>query len=137
MWGDHYFLIGKQSLSRFYNLFIRCTNRHRMQISTDKLPIAYLELLAALIGIVCFSPLCQYRLVRLNCDNTDAVAWLNKSRCSAGIGFRILSAVELYKHKFCLKVSTQHIPGIANNSADSCHGVLIPLAKKDRERTLR
>ena len=97
-----------------------------MQIAPEKLPIAYLELLAALVGIVCFSPLCRSRLARLNCDNTDAVAWLNKGRCSAGIGFRILSAVELYKQKFCLKVSTRHIPGIANSSADSLSRGVIP-----------
>ena len=45
-----------------------------MNISPEKLPIAYLELLAALIGIICFAPLCRGQIVRLNCDNTDAVA---------------------------------------------------------------
>ena len=97
-----------------------------MQIPRQRLPIAYLELLAALIGIVCFSPLCRSQLVILNCDNTDAVAWLKKSRCSAGIGFRILSVVELYKHKFCLKVLPRHIQGIANTSADSLSRGVVP-----------
>ena len=70
--------------------------------------------------------MCRSRLVRLNCDNTDAVVWLNNGRYSAGISFRILSVVELYKHKFCLKVSTRHISGIANSLADSLSRGVVP-----------
>ena len=103
-----------------------------MQIYRQRLPIAYLELLAALIGIVCFSPFSQ--LVILNCDNTDAVAWLKKSRCSAGIGFRILSVIEFYKHKFCLKVLPRHILGIANTSADCMSRGVIPNCQRDGGR---
>ena len=61
--------------------------------------------------------------MRLNCDNSNAVTWLKESRCSAGIGFRMLSVIELYKHKFQVKISTHHITGEANISADSlCRG---------------
>ena len=97
-----------------------------MNIPSSGLPIAYLELLAAMVAIVCFSPLCPQRLVKLNCDNTGAVAWLKKSRCPAGIGFRILAVAELYKHKYCLKVSTTHIMGVGNSSADSLSRGIIP-----------
>ena len=97
-----------------------------MGISQQELPIAYLELLAALIAIVCFAPRCRGQIVRLNCDNSNAVAWLQKSRCSAGIGFRMLAAIDLYKHKFCVKISTHHIPGEGNTSADMLSRGVIP-----------
>ena len=89
-----------------------------MEIPRPALPIAYLELLAAMISVVCFIPQCYSQIVRINCDNTDAVAWLQKSRCRAGIGFRILAVVELYKHKYRAKLLPRHIPGVANTSAD-------------------
>ena len=87
-----------------------------MEIPKKALPIAYLELLAAMISIICFTPRCRSQIVTINCDNTDAVAWLQKSRCAAGIGFRILAVVELYKHKFGVKLQPRHILGNANTS---------------------
>ena len=77
-----------------------------------------MELLAAMIGVVCFIPDSTRCIVRLNSDSTDAVAWLQKSRCAAGIGFRMLAVIELYKHKYGVKLSTHHIKGVANTSAD-------------------
>ena len=125
-YGDNYFMIPIRDLARFHKIFDECRDKHQMDISPKILSIAYLELLAALISIVCFSALCRGRIVRLNCDNTNAVSWLKKSRCSAGIGFRMLSVIELYKHKFQVKVSTHHIPGEANISADSLSRGTIP-----------
>ena len=78
-----------------------------------------MELLAALLGIICFIPSNRGRIIRLNSDNFDAVAWLQKSRCPAGIGFRILAVIELYKHIYNVKISTHHIKGVGNTSADS------------------
>ena len=89
-----------------------------MEISSEHLHIAYLELLAAMIAVVCFAPKCSGHIVRLNCDNSDAVSWLQKGRCSAGIGFRMLSVIELYKHKYCFKISCHYIRGVSNRSAD-------------------
>ena len=95
------------------------------------MPIAYVELLAAMIGIICFSPRCAGQIVRLNCDNAGAVAWLQKSRCPRGIGFRILAVIELYKHRHCLKVCAHHILGKANTSADFLsRGMIPPWLKK-------
>ena len=55
--------------------FDQCRDKHQMDIPPKNLSIAYLELLAALISIVCFSALCRGRFVRLNRDNTNAVSW--------------------------------------------------------------
>ena len=114
-------------LNRFHQLFSQCKHKALMGIPRKLLPIAYLELLAALISITCFIPQCPGQLVRLNCDNSDAVAWLHKSRCSAGIGFRILAAVELYKRMFHVKISAHHIKGVANKSADFLSRGEVPL----------
>ena len=43
---------------------------------------------------------------------------MQKSRCPAGIGFRMLSVIELYKQKYGVKISTRYIRGVANISAD-------------------
>ena len=118
LFGDRYFMIPNRDLLEFHRVFSRCRGKRLMGIPSDKLPIAYLELLAATVAIACFAHLCRDQLVRLNCDNTDAVAWLRKSRCSAGVGFRLLAVAEFYKHKYCFKVSTRHIPGVSNTSAD-------------------
>ena len=79
-----------------------------------------------MFGIVCFSPACAGQIVRLNCDNSDAVSWLQKSRCSRGIGFRMLAVIELYKHKYCCKISTHYIRGKSNISEDALSRGLVP-----------
>ena len=56
----------------------------------------------------------------------NAVAWLQKSRCAAGVCFRILTVVELYKHKFETKIQPRYISGVANTSADSLSRGRIP-----------
>ena len=119
LYGENYFLFPRRDLVRFQEFFIECKDKVNLGIPRRELPIAYLELLAAMVGVVCFSELCRGRIVRMNSDNTNAVTWLQKSRCPAGIGFRMLSVIELYKHKFQIKVSTHYIPGEANISADS------------------
>ena len=68
-----------------------------MTSSGARVPIAYIELLAAMFGIAVFSNLCAGTLVRLNSDNTGVVAWLRKGRCWAGLGFKILSVIKLIK----------------------------------------
>ena len=51
---------------------------------------------------------------------------VKKGRCKAGIGFRILAAIELLKKKFNLKISPRHIPGSQNTSADALSRRTIP-----------
>ena len=97
-----------------------------MEIARLVLPIAFLELLAALVSIACFAKMCAHRIVYLYSDNVSAVRWLQKSRCSAGIGFRILAAVELYKYRYRVKISTRHIAGSSNYIADALSRGNIP-----------
>ena len=117
-YGDTYFQFNNQELDTFQQIQQRCGRRNTKNSTPCSMPIAYLELLAAMIGIICFSPRCAGQIVRLNCDNSDAVAQLQKSRCFSDIGFRILSVIELYKHRYRLKVSTHYIKGVGNTSAD-------------------
>ena len=77
-----------------------------------------------MIAVASFSPFCADKINRLNCDNSDAVSWLQKSR-SAGIGFRFLTVVELYKHKYRFKISP-HIKGDGNTSADQLSRGVVP-----------
>ena len=79
-----------------------------------------------MIGVVCFVPDCRGCIVRLNSDNSNAVAWLQKSRCAAGVGIRILAAIELYKRKYGVKILTRFIEGVANTSADCLSRGKIP-----------
>ena len=119
--GDNYFQFRNHELQVFQDIFAQCEGR-----VTEPFPIAYVELLAATVGIICISPRCAGQIVRLNCDNAGAVAWLQKSRCSRDIGFRILVVIELYKHRHCLKVCAHHILGEANTSADFLSRGMIP-----------
>ena len=116
--GDNYFLFPSCDIQLFRNLVSDDTS--------EKLAIAYLELLAAMIAVICFTPLCQDQCVRLNCDNSAAVVWLQRGRCSTGVGFQMLAVTELYKHRHRVKISTRHIKGVANSSADSLSRGKIP-----------
>ena len=124
--GYNYFYYSNRDLRPFHQLFAECTNKTCMDIPINSLPIAYLELLAAMLSVVCFAHQCQGQRVRLNCDNPNAVAWLQKSRCPAGIGFRILSVVELYELRYQVKIATCHIMGEGNSSADSLSRGVVP-----------
>ena len=73
-----------------------------------------------------FSAFNPNSVVRLNTDDTDVVSWLKKGRCKAGIGFRILAAIELLKKRFNLKISPRYIPGPKNTSADALSRGTIP-----------
>ena len=101
-----------------------------------RVPIAYIELLAALFGIAVFSNLCAGTLVRLNSDNTGVVAWLRKGRCRAGLGFKILSVIELIKRRVCIKISAYHVRGEFNSTADCLSRGEVPQWLQKRGRKL-
>ena len=67
-----------------------------MAILCARLRIAYLELLAALFGLVSFAGISSGTIVRLNKDNTVVVAWLKKGDARRELG-RIVSGKELIK----------------------------------------
>ena len=89
-----------------------------MEIPKQRLPIAYIELIAVLAGFSVFSQNQKNTLVKLYTDNTNVVAWLQKSRCRSGIGFKILAIIEFFKRSHRLKICTRHIPGKHSNTAD-------------------
>ena len=124
--GNRYFQFPNTVLRRFSKLFAECTHKNHLKISFGALPIANLELFSAMVGVICFIPRCRSQIVGLNCDNMNVVACLQKSRYAAGVGFRILLAVEFYKHKCETKIQPRSISGVANTSADSLSWGRIP-----------
>ena len=53
--GEYYFMIENEKLSAFFALFETCDQKDKMDIPSQRLPISYFELLAALAGFACFS----------------------------------------------------------------------------------
>ena len=119
-------MVGNLDLSRskLYGKYVRF----------EDVKIAYRELLSAVIAFLYFAPKSPSSLVRINCDNQNVVSWLNKSRCSKKLGYRLLSIIELVKLKFNLKTSTVYIKSSSNNSADSLSRGQIPRWLKNRGR---
>ena len=117
--GTRYFSLPNKALTNLFALFGAFPDQGAMRVPSHRLPIAYIELLAALVAMSVFSKFFPNMLIILNTDNTDVVAWLRKGRCSRGIGFKILTAIEFFKRKYGIKVSPRHIPGRFNTSADA------------------
>ena len=120
--GTHYFLLKHEDLIPIFQMYQKCPHKKAFDLP----PIAYIELIAALVGFSVFSELYQNTLVRLNTDNSDVVSWLKRGRCSRGLGFKILATIEYFKRKNGLKISTFHILGRHNNTADMLSRGKIP-----------
>ena len=134
--GYFYFMIENEQLRQIFAFYREGTQKELMDIPLQRLPIAYIELIAALVGISVFSKFQPNKLINLYTDNTDVVAWLRKGRCSAGLGFKLLAAVEFFKRKHALKISVKHIPGSQNNSADELSRGSVPTWLKLRGKRL-
>ena len=134
--GYSYFLVKNEELNEIFKLYHEDTQKELMNIPLKRLPIAYIELIAALVGISVFSGFHPNKLINLYTDNTDVVAWLRKGRCSAGLGFKLLAAIEFFKRKHALKLSVKHIPGSQNNSADELSRGKIPTWLQKRGQRL-
>ena len=119
-------MIKNTDLYKIFALYHRGTEKGLMNIHLPRLPITYIELIAALVGISVFSKFLTYKLINLLTGNTDVVAWLRKGRCSEVLGFKLLAAIEFFKRKHNLKISVRHIPGIQNNSADELSRGSVP-----------
>ena len=110
-------MIKNTDLYKIFALYQQGTQKDLMNLLLPRLSIAYIELIAA------FQP---NNLINLFMENTDMVPRLRKGRCSAGLGFKLLAAIEFFKLKYNLKISVRHIPGIQNNSADSLSRGSVP-----------
>ena len=119
-------MVPNKNLKQLFSLYYREPLKNLMEIPQKRLPIAYIELLAVLAGFSVFSQNQKNTVVKLYTDNTDVVAWLKKSRCRAGLGFKILAAIEFFKRSHRLKICTRHIPGKHNNTADQLSRGKIP-----------
>ena len=108
-----------------------------MQVHVDI--IARLELLAALVSILCFGDLVRRKLVRLHIDNDNAYNWIKKSRSSNLLGTRYLALWELIKYKLECKVSPVWIPSDSNRTADTLSRGRVPswLKRRGIRRRLR
>ena len=122
--GTEFFTIGNERLSRsrFYGKYVKF----------EDIKIAFRELLSAVIAFLYFAPKSPRSLIRINCDNQNVVAWLNKSRCTKSLGHRLLSIIELTKLKYNLKVSAFFIKSASNTSADSLSRGHTPRWLKER-----
>ena len=116
--GRNYFMVPNHRLTPLFALYHSGTHRDLMGIPKSRLPIAYIELIAVVVGFSVFAENHSNQLVTLYSDNTDVVSWLQKGRCRAGIGFKLLAAIEFFKRTYQLKISARHIPGRHNISAD-------------------
>ena len=135
--GTRYFSLPHGALIALYSLFKKFPDQGAMRVPSHRLPIAYIELLAALVAVSVFSEFYPNMLIVLNTDNTDVVDWLRKGRCSRGIGFKLLTAIEYFKRKHGIKVSPRHIPGRFNHSADSLSRGDLPTWLERRGTRLR
>ena len=124
--STNYFLVPNEDLKELYALVENAPKTDYPPLRRSGLPIAYIELIAALAALSVFSHLNRNQLILLNSDNTDVVAWLRKGRCSKGIGFKLLAGIEYFKRVHSLKLSPKHIPGRFNNSADSLSRGIVP-----------
>ena len=100
-----------------YSCFIEEVELKKRTLFVDMF-IAYRELLAVLLAFQVFAKAAPKCLVRINSDNKNVVAWLNKGRCSKKSGFLILAAIESIKFNFGLKVKAFYIKSGHNNTAD-------------------
>ena len=118
MAGNDFFMVENSTFAQS-----KLTGKH---VRFEDVKIAYRELLAAVIAFLYFAPKSPSSLVRINCDNQNVVAWLNKGRCSKKLGYRLLAIIELVKLKFNLKVSAVYIKSSSNVSADALSRGKIP-----------
>ena len=124
--GQAYFTIPKGQLQSLFALYESGSHKNLLCIPSCRLPIAYIELIAVLVALSVFAASNRNRLVTLYSDNTDVVSWLYKGRCSAGLGFKLLAAIEFFKRKYRIKLRARHIPGRHNVSADCLSRGSIP-----------
>ena len=67
-------MVKNTDLEEIFSLYQKGTQKELMNIPLPRLPIAYIELIAALVGISVFSIYQPDKLINLYTDNTDVVA---------------------------------------------------------------
>ena len=86
--------------------------------SYPSVPVARLELLAALVATQLFMHRYPGHIITLYTDNTNVEAWLGSRRSPHPVVGTIVSAIEQTKYHFKLKLSARFIPSHKNRTAD-------------------
>ena len=117
--GHRYFALSHQQLRPF---MCRCPGWERYPL----VPIAWLELLAALIAIRVFTKRLPGHIWYLYSDNESVVAWLKSRRSPHPIVGTLVAAVEKIKYQLLLKISARYISSDRNHVADRLSRDRIP-----------
>ena len=91
-----------------------------------RVPIAWLELLAAYMAVQIFAPRYPSHLVVLYSDNSNVVSWLGTRRSPHPIVCTLVSALECIKYRYSLKLSARFIPSEQNRTADQLSRNVVP-----------
>ena len=109
--GCEYFSIPHGDLQPF---ICRCPGWE----SYPQVPVARLELLAALVAVQLFVNRYPKHLIVLYSDNSNVVAWLGTRRSPNPTVCTIVAAIEQIKYHSSLKLSVRFIPSNRNRTAD-------------------
>ena len=71
--GDRYFMLRNSDLQPLFSFFNYESKKDLMHIPKNRLPIAYIELIAVLVGFSVFAKYQENTVIRLYTDNTDVV----------------------------------------------------------------
>ena len=63
--GSYYFSISNKDLTDIFTLYEKCPDKSHFEIPEKRLPIEYIELIAALVGVALFSPNTKNMIVSL------------------------------------------------------------------------
>ena len=113
--------------------FIR---RSRGWESYPRVPVARLELIAALVAVQLFAHRYPRHLIILYSDNSNVVAWLGTKRSPDPIICTLVAAIEQIKYRFSIKLSVRFIPSGRNRTADHLSRNRLPAWLRSRGSAL-
>ena len=101
-----------------------------------QVPVARLELLAALVAVQLFANRYPRHLIVLYSDNSNVVAWLGTRRSPDPIICTLVAAIEQIKYKSLSKLSVRFIPSKENRTADRLSRNCVPTWLRSRGSAL-
>ena len=104
--------------------------------SYPQVPVAQLELLAALVAIQLFAGRYPQHILVLYSDNSNVVAWLGTRRSPNPIICTLVAAIEQIKYQLSSKLSVRFIPSTQNRTADRLSRNRVPTWLRSRGSAL-
>ena len=103
-----------------YEARIRWTDLEMNIFQAQGVSINILELFAAIYHILIWGEKLRGKVVKLFCDNTAAVSWLNNKRGNSKAvgGIALLRVLSIYCMIMKIRIVSEHIPGVENIRAD-------------------